>query len=332
MWFPKPELLLRPAAAGDGELIATMCAQLSVDEGSPRTSRFSAEIFRRDGFGKRPLFRCIIAELSGAPVGYELHCPDYDTDHLCRGVYMADLYVEKAARGRGLGRILMAAAADDGRQSGAAVMTWTAFRHNAPALALYRSVGHEVNDLLEYVAEDEQFRALAAAAEKPAGAFRLRPARAADCAVLAAFLGALFQDVGRVPVDDMEGKLRRDGFGPDPAYAAVIAETPEGVPIGYALFWQTYTTESAMSGGLLSDLYVIPAWRRRGVARALMAEAARQTSAAGGEFLVWAVDSDNARAHQFYRTLSREAAENVICACDLRQFARLAEMGQTWRR
>ena len=332
MWFPKPDLLLRPAVASDGDLIAAMCAQLSVDEGSPRASCFTAEIFRRDGFGKRPLFRCIIAEFSGTPVGYELHCPDYDTDLLCRAVYMADLYVEKAARGRGLGRILMAAAADDGRRSGAALMSWTAFRHNTPALALYRRVGHEVNDLIEYVAEAEQFRALAEAAEKPADGFRLRPAGAADCAVLAAFLGALFQEIGRAPVDDMEGRLRRDGFGQDPAYTAVIAETPEGVPIGYALFWPTYTTESAMSGGLLSDLFVVPAWRRHGAARALMAEAARHIAAAGGEFLVWAVDADNGRAQQFYRTLSREAPENVICACDLRQFAQLADDGRTWRR
>jgi ribosomal protein S18 acetylase RimI-like enzyme len=331
MWFPKTELLLRPAVAGDGELIAAMCARLSEDEDSPRASRFTAGIFRRDGFGKRPLFRCIIAELSGKPVGYELHCPDYDTDLLCRGVYMADLYVEKAARGRGLGRILMAAAADDARHSGAAVMTWTAFRRNTPALALYRRVGHEVSDLIEFIAEGEQFRALAAAAE-PAGAFRLRPARAEDCAVLAGFLAALFGEVGRQPVDDMEGKLRRDGFGADPAFAAVIAETPEHIPIGYALLWQSYDTESAMSGGLLSDLYVVAAWRRRGTARALMAEAARQTAAAGGGFLVWAVDAGNDRAQAFYRTLSRETPESVVCACDLRQFAQLADEGRTWRR
>src|SRR5262245_25340536 len=139
---------------------------------------------------------------------------------------MADLYVEKAARGRGLGRILMAAAADDARRSGAALMSWTAFRHNMPALALYRRVGHEVGDLIEYLAEGEQFRALVAAPEKPAGAFRLFPARVEDCAVLAGFLAALFQEVGRRPVDDMEDRLRRDGFGAEPAFAAMVAETP----------------------------------------------------------------------------------------------------------
>ena len=309
-----------------------MCAQLSKDEGSPRASRFSGEVFRRDGFGAGPKFRCIIAEICGKPVGYVLHCPDYDTDHLCRGIYMADLYVEKAARGRGIGRALMAAAADDGRQDGAEVMTWRAFRHNTPALDLYRRIGHENSDLIEYMAEDEQFLALATAAERPAVACRLRPVRPGDCPVLAEFLGGLYREIGRPPVEDMEGKLRRHGFGAEPAFAAVIAETAEHVPIAYALFWQTYTTESAMSGGLLSNLYVVPAWRRRGAARALMAAAARASAEAGGEFLVWAVDAGNIQARAFYRTLSREAPEQVVCGCDVQQFARLADDARTWRR
>jgi len=227
MWSSQPQLLLRFATPGDGDLIAAMCAQLSKDEGSPRASRFSAEVFRRDGFGDAPKFRCIIAEISGGPVGYVLHCPDYDTDHLCRGIYMADLYVEKTARGRGIGRALMAAAADDGRQSGAAVMTWTAFRFNEPALVLYRRVGHEASDLIEYVAEGAQFRDLAAVADRQSDVFHLRPTRAEDCAVLAEFLAALQHDVGRPPMQGLTEKLRRDGFGPDPAFAAIIAESPE---------------------------------------------------------------------------------------------------------
>jgi GNAT superfamily N-acetyltransferase len=329
---------LRFSTAGDGDLIAAMCARLSADEGSPRASRFSAEIFRRDGFGATPRFRCIIAELSGAPAGYVLHCPDYDTDHLCRCVYMADLYVEKTARGRGIGRALMAAAADNGRQSGAAVMTWTAFRFNEPALVLYRRVGHENSDLIEYVAEGTQFRDLTAAAgDRQSGAFSLRSARLEDCAVLAEFLAALQRAVGRQPVEGIAGKLRRDGFGPDPAFTAIIAETPEAVPIGYALFWQSYVTETEMSGGLLSDLYVVPAWRRRGVgprgvARMLIAASARASAEAGGEFLVWAVDANNGHARQFYRRLSREVPENVICSCDPQEFARLADEARPWRR
>jgi len=87
-----------------------------------------------------------------------------------------------------------------------------------------------------------------------------------------------------------------------------------------------------MTGGLLSDLYVLPAWRRRGVARALIAASARASAEAGGEFLAWAVDADNGHAREFYRTLSREVPENVICSCNPQEFARLADEARTWRR
>jgi GNAT superfamily N-acetyltransferase len=160
MWSPQPDLIIRRATAEDGELVAAMCARLSVDEGSREPTLFTSEDFRRHGFGPAPLFRCLIAELSGLPAGYVLYCREYDTDHLCRCIYMADLYVEKAARRRGIGHDLMAAAADDGRQWEAPLMIWTVLRHNAGARAFYRQVGHEQSDLVECIAEQAQFRAL----------------------------------------------------------------------------------------------------------------------------------------------------------------------------
>jgi GNAT superfamily N-acetyltransferase len=242
-----------------------MCARLSVDEGSREPSLFTPDDFRRHGFGPAPLFRCLIAELSGRPAGYLLYCREYDTDHLCRCIYMADLYVEKAARRRGIGHDLMAAAADDGRQWEAPLMIWTALRHNAEARAFYRRVGHEQSDLVECIAERAQFRALVNEAIAPPSSIRLRPAAAKDYQAIAGFLAGLYLEVNRPAPDDIEGKLRRDGFGAEPAFTAILAETTRGEAIGYALNWLTYMTQSASTGALLSDLYVAPAWRRRGV-------------------------------------------------------------------
>jgi GNAT superfamily N-acetyltransferase len=331
-WSPHPDLLLRRARPADGELVAAMAARLSEDEGSTEPTYFTAEDFRRHGFGTAPLFRCLIAELSGAPAGYVLYCREYDTDHLCRSLYMADLYVEKAARRRGIGHDLMAAMADDGRLWDAPLATWTALRHNVAARDFYRDIGHEQSGLVECIAETVQFRALVAEAESPPSAICLRPAVASDCPVLAAFLAGLYREVHRPPPADIEGKLRRDGFGAEPAYAALIAETMDGAPIGYALYWLTYITQSAMTGALLSDLYVVPDWRRRGVARALIAATARAASDTGGGYVIWAVDAENEHGRAFYRTIATEAAETVVYGCDLREFARLADRAAGWRR
>jgi GNAT superfamily N-acetyltransferase len=332
MWSPHPDLIIRRALPGDGELVAAMCAQLGIDEGSRDPTLFAAADFRRAGFGAKPLFRCLIAELSGKPVGYVLYCREYDTDHLCRCIYMADLYVEKAARGQGIGHDLMAAMADDGRQWQAPLAIWTALRHNVTARAYYRTVGHEQSDLVECIAEAAQFQALVTEAQTPPASIRLRPAVAADCPAIAGFLNGLYREVHRTAPDDVEGKLRRDGFGAEPAFTAIIAEADGGEPIGYALYWLTYITQSASSGGLLSDLYVAPAWRRRGVARALIAETARATAGAGGRYVIWAVDADNRRGRAFYRSISTEASETVVCGCDFQEFALLADRAAGWRR
>ena len=74
--------------------------------------------------------------------------------------------------------------------------------------------------------------------------------------------------------------LARDGFGKDPQFAALIAE--RGVtPVGFALYTFNYSVWTAARGIFIEDIWVIPAERRGGVARALMAALARDCLARG---------------------------------------------------
>jgi len=321
MTSPTAPFRIRPATPADGERVAAMCAALTVEEAIGGVSRFTAEIFGRDGFGPRPAFACLIAEAAGQAVGYALYCDDYDTDHLCRSIHLADLYVETAARGRGIGRALMAAVARAGRESGAHLMMWNVLKTNLPARRFYATVGEEVDGQIETLALGAEFDRLAAAV--PADGITLRTATAADCPLLAHFLNGLFVEIGLDQQLDAAARFSTDGFGPAPAFTAVIAEHA-GVPAGYALFWPTYHTESAARGGWLSDLYMLPQARRRGIARRLIAEVAARTAAQGGRYLVWLVDADNERARAFYRTLSTEWPNSIPCVCAGEQFQALA--------
>ena len=74
--------------------------------------------------------------------------------------------------------------------------------------------------------------------------------------------------------------LARDGFGKDPQFAAVIAERA-GAPVGFALYTYNYSVWTAARGIFIEDIWVIPAERRGGVARALMAALARDCLARG---------------------------------------------------
>jgi len=320
---PAASFRIRPATPADGERVAAMCAALTVEEAIGGVSRFTAEAFRRDGFGPRPAFACLIAEADGQALGYALYCDDYDTDHLCRSIHLADLYVETAARGRGIGRALMAAAARAGSERGARLMMWNVLKSNLPARRFYTTVGEELDGQVETLALGAEFERLVAAAV-PADGIALRTATAADCPLLAHFLNGLLAEIGLEQQLDAAARFSADGFGPDPAFTAVIAEHA-GIPAGYALFWPTYHTESAARGGWLSDLYMLRQARRRGIARRLIAEVAARTAAQGGRYLVWLVDADNERARAFYRTLSTEWPNSIPCVCAGERFQALAD-------
>jgi ribosomal protein S18 acetylase RimI-like enzyme len=299
-----------------------MCAGLSAAEGLGIPSRLTSEAFRRDGFGPDPAFSCLIAEAEGEALGYALYCRDYDTDRLCRSVYLVDLYVETAARGQGIGRALMAAVARDSRAAGAQLMMWTVLKSNQAGRRFYAAIGEESDDQIETGAVGDRFRTLVA--DGPTDGISLRTAAAADTPLLARFLGAMLLDIGLPQRPGAAARFRADGFGRDPAFTAVIAERA-GSPVGYALFWPTYDTESACRGGWLSDLYVAPEARGQGAARQLLAEVARRTAARDGRYLVWLVHESNHQARAFYRRHAEEWHDGLACVCAGERFEALAD-------
>jgi ribosomal protein S18 acetylase RimI-like enzyme len=318
---------IRAATPADGERVAVLCAALSAEEATGSASGFTAEIFRRDGFGPQPAFACLLAEQDGQALGYALYHDDYDTDRLSRSVYLADLYVETAARGRGIGRALIAAVAQAGARRDARVMMWSVLKTNLAARRFYAGIGEEIDDQVEALAAGPQFEALVAAAGAADG-IALRTAAAADCPLLARFLGNMLAEIGLEEALEAVARFSADGFGTRPAFTAVIAEHA-GVPAGYALYWPTYDTEWATRGGWLSDLYMLPQARRQGVARRLMAEVAARTAAQGGRYLTWLVHTENTRARAFYRTLATEWPHGIPCICAGQRFQDLAAAGVT---
>lgn len=74
--------------------------------------------------------------------------------------------------------------------------------------------------------------------------------------------------------------FRRDGWGPDPVFQALIAEI-DGKPVGFALTFRNYSTWEGRHGLFVEDLYVTPDARRYGVGRALLTEIACRAVAAG---------------------------------------------------
>src|SRR4051812_30879988 len=92
-------------------------------------------------FGVRPAAEVLIAELAGEPVGFALFFQSYSTFLGKPGLYLEDLFVRPAARGRGVGRALMSALARVAMQRNYGRFEWSVLDWNEPALKFYASLG-----------------------------------------------------------------------------------------------------------------------------------------------------------------------------------------------
>ena len=102
-----------------------------------------------------------------------------------------------------------------------------------------------------------------------------------------------------------EAALRATLFGVRPAAEVLLAE--QGEPVGFALFFQSYSTFLARPGLYLEDLFVRPAARGRGVGRALMAACARVAVQRHYGRFEWSVLDWNQPAIDFYAGLGAKA-------------------------
>lgn len=131
----------------------------------------------------------------------------------------------------------------------------------------------------------------------------IRPATAADCPIILAFIRELaeYEKLLHEVVAD-EAALRDKLFGPRPAAEVLIAEVA-GEPVGFALFFTTFSTFLAKPGLYLEDLFVRPAARGKGVGAALMVALARIAVERDYGRFEWAVLDWNEPAIKFYASL-----------------------------
>jgi GNAT superfamily N-acetyltransferase len=140
--------------------------------------------------------------------------------------------------------------------------------------------------------------------------FRIVPATEGDVPLILQMIKALsvYEKLAHEVTATEEG-LRRTLFGPAPA-AEVIIGYADDEPAGFALFFQNYSTFLALPGIHLEDLFVVPAWRGRGLGRLLLTHLAALAVERGCGRLEWTVLDWNAPAIGFYKGLGARALDD----------------------
>jgi GNAT superfamily N-acetyltransferase len=131
--------------------------------------------------------------------------------------------------------------------------------------------------------------------------FRIEPASRADVPQLLRMIHALaeYEKLAHEVVATEDG-LRQGLFG-DRAFAEAVVGYAGAEPVGFALFFHSFSTFRGAPGMYLEDLFVEPAWRGRGFGRRLFAHVAAVAVARGCHRMEWSVLDWNHPAIDFYR-------------------------------
>jgi GNAT superfamily N-acetyltransferase len=142
--------------------------------------------------------------------------------------------------------------------------------------------------------------------------FRIEPAREHDAPVILRMIKAL-ADYERLSHEFAitESILRQAVFGTHPV-AEVVLGYAGTEPVGFAVYFPTFSTAPGHTGLYLEDLFVEPQWRGRGFGRKLLAHVAKVAAARGCRELNWSVLTWNELAIRFYRSLGADLVEDSV--------------------
>jgi GNAT superfamily N-acetyltransferase len=134
-------ITIRPATERDVPLIFSFIRQLAEYEHLLDAVKATEETLRATLFGAKPVGEVLIAEDGGTPVGFALFFQNYSTFLAQPGLYLEDLFVIPAARGRGVGRFLLERLSQIAIERNYGRVEWAVLDWNAPAIGFYRRIG-----------------------------------------------------------------------------------------------------------------------------------------------------------------------------------------------
>jgi len=132
---------VRAARPADVPRIWEMLRGLAAYERLEHEVSGSPERLAEHLFGPRPMVECLVAESGRALVGYALFYPTYSSFRSAPTLWLEDLFVGPGERGKGAGRLLLAAVARLALARGCVGLGWIVLDWNRPSIAFYERAG-----------------------------------------------------------------------------------------------------------------------------------------------------------------------------------------------
>ena len=137
------ELRIARAREADTPVVLRMIQALVTYERLTDELTVTEGLLREALFGARPAAEVVLGYVGAEPVGMAVYYPTFSTASGSRGLFLEDLYVERAWRGRGIGRRLFAHVASLAAERGGGDLSWSVLSWNEAALGFYRALGAE---------------------------------------------------------------------------------------------------------------------------------------------------------------------------------------------
>jgi GNAT superfamily N-acetyltransferase len=130
-------ITLRKAEREDCSRLLELVKELAVYERAPREVTVTLEHFEKSGFGTRPVWWAIVAEVDGRVEGFALYYIRFSTWKGQR-MYLEDFIVTEKMRGKGLGKLLFDQLIKVAKKKQFHGIQWQVLEWNEPAINFYK--------------------------------------------------------------------------------------------------------------------------------------------------------------------------------------------------
>ncbi|MBP5991660.1 MAG: GNAT family N-acetyltransferase [Piscinibacter sp.] len=138
------DYLLRAAEPRDVNAIVGLIRELAEFEKLSHLLQVTPETLHPHLFGERPVVEAQVAQLDGEVVGFALFFTNFSTFLSKPGLYLEDIYVRPALRGRGIGEALLSRLAAIAVERGYGRFEWSVLDWNSNAIRFYEKMGATV--------------------------------------------------------------------------------------------------------------------------------------------------------------------------------------------